>query len=156
MDESPLQLVRSKSSLNYGNILPAASLLLLESHSPLRRTATLSSSHRTASSTHGIRIQYTGSALLGQGGSPSPVTTCWAHGGAGISILLSLCRVLLRAHAARLTQPREALLPPIPHSRFLVAIYIAMRAVEDTGISILLAGYAESTRVHLDNIGRTI
>src|SRR3981189_1492454 len=31
-----------------------------------------------------------------------------------------------------------------------------MRAVEDTGISILLAGYAESTRVHLDNIGRTI
>jgi hypothetical protein len=116
MDGSLLQLVRSKSSLNYGNILPAASLLLLELHSPLRRTATLSSSHRTAFSAHGIRIQYTGSALLGLGGSPSPVTTCWAHGGAGISILLSLCRVLLRAHAARLAQPREALLPPMLHS----------------------------------------
>jgi hypothetical protein len=41
---------------------------------------------------HGVRIQYTGSVLLGLG----------VHDEAVISILLSLPRVLLRAHATRL------------------------------------------------------
>jgi hypothetical protein len=112
--------VRSKSSSNYSNILQAASLLLLESHLPLlqHRDALFLLLNRIqyARVHHGIRIQYTGSALLGLGGSPSPVATCWAHNEAGISILLSLSRVLLRAHAARLVQSREALLPPMLHS----------------------------------------
>jgi len=40
----------------------------------------------------------------------------WAYNEASISILLSLRRVLLYAHTARLVQSREALLPLMPHS----------------------------------------
>lgn len=76
---------------------------------------------------------------------PSPITTCWAHDGAGIGTFASLCGVLRYTHAARLAQ---ALLPLchtvwVPRSRFT-----AMRAVEDTGISTLLAGCPRSTQTH--------
>ena len=97
--------------------IPPPAWIALTSTTALRCSLPLTEPHPVLCVHHRIHIQYTGSALLGLGGSPSPIAMCWAHNEVGISILLSLCGALLRAHMAWLAQPREALLLLMPRTK---------------------------------------